>query len=76
MGVLAGSGWLSGTASLFVGTGFLGAYTTFSTMNFELFKLKQNRRHFLFILYLVSSYCLGLMSAGVGYWIGMALLDS
>lgn len=75
LGILAGNERLSVSISLFIGTGFLGAYTTFSTMNFELFSLKQSRRHFLFILYLVSSYCLGLLSAGIGYLIGKALFD-
>lgn len=75
LGILAGNQRLSLSISLFVGTGFLGAYTTFSTMNFELFSLKQNKRHFLFILYLVSSYCLGLISAGMGYMIGKTLFD-
>ena len=75
MGILAGNERLSVSISLFIGTGFLGAYTTFSTMNFELFSLKQSRRHFLFILYLVSSYCLGLLSAGIGYLIGKGSID-
>ena len=48
LGVLAGNEWLSVSISLFIGTGFLGAYTTFSTMNFELFTLKQNRTTFPF----------------------------
>ena len=75
MGILSANGWLSISVSLLVGTGFLGAYTTFSTMNFELFMLKKHNRHVLFILYLISSYCLGLLSAGMGYWIGKILFD-
>jgi fluoride exporter len=75
MGILSANGWLSISVNLLVGTGFLGAYTTFSTMNFELFMLKKNKRHVLFILYLISSYCLGLLSAGMGYWIGKILFD-
>lgn len=75
LGILSGFGLLSISFSLFICTGFLGAYTTFSTMNLELFKLKQNRQHFLFILYLTASYCLGIMSASIGYWIGKALID-
>jgi fluoride exporter len=76
MGMLSANGWLSVSVSLLVGTGFLGAYTTFSTLNFELFMLKKNKRHFLFMLYLVSSYCLGLLSAGAGYWLGNILFGT
>lgn len=75
MGILSANGGLSISVSLLVGTGFLGAYTTFSTLNFELFMLKKNRRHVMFILYLVSSYCLGLLSAATGYWVGKIFLD-
>jgi CrcB protein len=75
LGILSANGWLSVSVSLLVGTGFLGAYTTFSTLNFELFMLKKNRRHVLFILYLMSSYCLGIMSAAIGYWTGKILFD-
>ena len=74
MGMLSANGWLSLSVSLLVGTGFLGAYRTFSTLNFELLMLKKNKRCFLFILYLVSSYCLGLMSAAIGYGVGKILV--
>lgn len=65
-----GSDWITLSASLLIGTGFLGAYTTFSTFNFELFSLKKNKRGFLFLLYLVSSYSFGILFAGLGFWIG------
>ena len=76
MGMLSANGWLSVSVSLLVGTGFLGSYTTFSTLNFELFMLKEHKRYFLFIFYLVSSYCLGLLSAAIGYWIGKVLVHT
>lgn len=69
MGLLAGNKWIPFTVSLLAGTGFLGAYTTFSTFNFELFMLKKNKRHFQFIVYLVTSYLLGFLFAALGYWI-------
>lgn len=75
LGILAGNTSLAASVSFFLGTGYLGAYTTFSTMNLEMFKLKQNNRHFLFFVYLVSSYCLGFLSAGIGYWISKILFD-
>lgn len=67
MGVLAGNKWIPLSASLLLGTGFLGAYTTFSTFNFELIMLKTNNRHFMFALYLTSSYILGFLFAAFGY---------
>jgi CrcB protein len=70
MGLLLGCQWVPLSFILLVGTGFLGAYTTFSTINFELFILKKNNRQFIFFLYLVSSYILGIISAACGYMIG------
>ena len=69
MGILIGNEWIPGSVTLLAGTGFLGAYTTFSTFTFELFLLKKNQQQFLFILYLISSYFLGFLLAGLGYWI-------
>lgn len=69
MGILIGYGRLPHSISLLVGTGFLGTYTTFSTFNFELFLLKRNKMSFLFIIYLLSSYFLGLSAALIGYWL-------
>lgn len=73
MGLLAGNRWISLSVSLLIGTGFLGAYTTFSTFNFELFLLKKNNRHFIFFLYLVSSYSLGFLAAALGFFIAKNL---
>ena len=67
VGLLLGIDWISDSTRVLVGTGFLGAYTTFSTFNFELFMLKRNRRQFQFILYFVSSYFFGILLAFLGY---------
>ena len=67
MGLLLGSDWISDSTRILVGTGFLGAYTTFSTFNFELFMFKKNRRSFQFFLYLFSSYFIGILFAFLGY---------
>ena len=67
MGLLLGIDWISDSTRVLVGTGFLGAYTTFSTFNFELFMLKRNRRQFQFFLYFVSSYFFGILLAFLGY---------
>jgi fluoride exporter len=69
MVLLLGSDWISDTIRILVGTGFLGAYTTFSTFNFELFMLKKGDRKFQFFLYVVSSYIFGLLLAFLGYFI-------
>ena len=67
MGLLLGSDWIPDTIRILVGTGFLGAYTTFSTFNFELFMLKKNNRKFQFFFYVVSSYIFGILLAYLGY---------
>lgn len=67
MGLLLGSNWISETIRFFVGTGFLGAYTTFSTFNFELLMLKGSDRKFQFFLYIISSYIFGILLAYLGY---------
>lgn len=48
-------------------SGFLGALTTFSTLQFEIVTLyKKNKGKVL--LYLVLTYTLGLIAAWTGYW--------
>lgn len=70
MGILVGTEWIPLSVSLLFGTGFLGAYTTFSTLNFELFLLNKNKQPFMFLIYLSSSYLAGILLAGLGFWIG------
>lgn len=67
IGLLMGSDWITDSIRVFLSAGFLGAYTTFSTFNFELFMLKRNHRDFQFFLYLASSYFLGILLAILGY---------
>ncbi|WP_265487254.1 fluoride efflux transporter CrcB [Lactobacillus sp. PV012] len=53
-----------------LGTGVLGGYTTFSTLNVELLKEWQSRRYVAFSLYFFLSYFVGLGLVFIGYWIG------
>ncbi len=69
MGLLLGSDRISDTILVLAGTGFLGAYTTFSTFNFELLVLKKGKREFQFFLYVISSYIFGILLAYLGYTI-------
>lgn len=54
---------------LLLGTGFAGAFTTFSTLKFEMIKLQShNRKNFL--IYTTATYGGGLITAYVGYSLG------
>ena len=50
-----------------LGTGFIGAFTTFSTLNLELWTLWSAAEYKLALLYLCTTYGLGLLAAGSGY---------
>jgi fluoride exporter len=54
---------------LALGTGFLGAYTTFSTFSYETLVLAENGQWQKAIGYVVGSVVLGL----IGAWVGMRL---
>lgn len=56
-----------------IGTGFLGGYTTFSTFNNELFSLLHNRNYSMAIIYMLTSYVIGILFAFLGYNIGIIL---
>ncbi|QBK26933.1 fluoride efflux transporter FluC [Ureibacillus thermophilus] len=56
--------------ALLFGTGFLGAFTTFSTMKLELTQLYlKNKKNFL--LYIIITYIGGITLTFFGYLIGM-----
>ncbi|GCF93246.1 putative fluoride ion transporter CrcB 1 [Enterococcus florum] len=63
---------LSQNVYLFLGTGVMGGYTTFSTYNFELFVLFQEDRA-MFYRYLVGTYGFGLLCSFLGILVGTSL---
>ena len=66
LGWLTGSG-ASGNAYLLVGDGFLGAYTTFSTLMFEHHHLAKQKEHLRALLYLAGTVATGVLGYAAGY---------
>jgi CrcB protein len=54
-------------ARLFLTTGFLGAFTTFSTFSLELFNLWRAGNPFLALLYALASVAGGILAAWLGF---------
>lgn len=66
LGLIIGGG--SGENIHFLlGTGFMGAFTTFSTFNLEVVKLLQTQAKAKAITYLLVTYLLGVLLAFVGF---------
>jgi fluoride exporter len=57
------------TVRLLLVTGFLGAYTTFSTFEFEAFQLTQTKQIFTAFLYVALSFALGFIGVALGIWL-------
>lgn len=55
---------------LFLTVGFLGAYTTFSTLELETFSLMREKQLAMAILYVSFSFALGLTGVAAGTWLG------
>lgn len=71
-------GWMvgarySGIWTLLLGTGFLGAFTTFSTFKWESIQLWHNKKRRETLLYIGLSYTLGIFLAFVGYLLGVSI---
>ena len=75
LGLLAGlvAGLLPGPASLVLGTGFLGGYTTFSTAAYETVRLAEQRRWGAALLHGVGQLVVATALAALGYAAGSAV---
>jgi len=69
LGVLVGAGATGGTAAL-VGTGFCGAFTTYSTFGYETHRLLESRSLALAAGNVLGSLALVLAGVSLGYLIG------
>ncbi|PLS04303.1 fluoride efflux transporter CrcB [Neobacillus cucumis] len=69
LGLIFGAN-LENTWRLLLGTGFMGAFTTFSTFKLENIQLQANRNWKVSILYLGLSYTLGIVLAFIGIKLG------
>lgn len=58
---------------LLIATGFLGAYTTFSTFTYESLSLLLKGAMWAGLLNILGSTMLGLLAVGIGIWIGKSL---
>jgi CrcB protein len=67
----AGEAW-TGNAQLFIATGILGGYTTFSTFSLDAFRLMERGQITLAVLYIGGSVLLGI----AGLWAGLTLMRS
>jgi CrcB protein len=61
------------TVRLLVAVGFLGGFTTFSTLAFESLELLQAGRSLDFALYVFGTNLLGLLACAFGVWVANAM---
>jgi fluoride exporter len=57
------------TLRLLLVSGFLGAYTTFSTFEFEAFQLTQTKQILTAFLYVALSFAVGFIGVASGIWL-------
>ncbi|PYI54435.1 fluoride efflux transporter CrcB [Paenibacillus flagellatus] len=72
LGLLVGADW-GHAVSLLAGTGFMGAYTTFSTFKAELVALARQSRYGALIGYIAATYSLGIAWCYIGYCVGRSI---
>ncbi len=71
LGLVSGLGLSHGVTTL-IGTGFLGAYTTFSGWMLETRSLAEDRQWRAAAANIAVSVALGLVAAAAGHWLGVA----
>jgi CrcB protein len=69
LGLIIGHGWTSSWELLF-GTGFMGAFTTFSTFKLETIQLHVKKEWNVLVAYLAISYTAGILLAFLGMVLG------
>jgi CrcB protein len=72
LGLLTGAG-VGGTALFVVGTGFIGAFTTFSTWMLETERLGEDGDGRVAVMNVAVSFAAGLAAALIGWAVGAAL---
>ncbi|BCJ85505.1 fluoride efflux transporter CrcB [Effusibacillus dendaii] len=72
LGLITGGRWAPAVSLLF-GTGFMGAFTTFSTFKWESLQLGEKKQWKALIWYLAISYTAGVILAFLGYAVGAAI---
>jgi fluoride exporter len=72
LGILTGAK-ADTTMVLLVGTGFMGAFTTFSTLKLEMTQMYKNNHKKKFFLYTLLTYGVGITLAYFGYLLGSTI---
>lgn len=67
---LAARNVITSTLQLILATGFLGGYTTFSTMSWEIVQLARGGSRTTSMLYIGGSVVFGLLAAALGLFVG------
>ncbi|MFF2450054.1 fluoride efflux transporter FluC [Neobacillus sp. NPDC058068] len=70
IGFIYGANYFSDSQINFLSIGFLGAFTTFSTFNYELLQLIEGKKNLQFFVYGAMMYVSNLLACFWGYWWG------
>ncbi|WML34087.1 fluoride efflux transporter CrcB [Clostridium sp. OS1-26] len=72
LGILSSAG-ASKNMYIFLGDGFLGAYTTFSTFMYEGFNLFESNKKLNAFIYILMSIVIGVVGYKIGFKLGLLL---